>query len=262
MRFKKWLPMMALAASAGGAAAADCCNVIELRQYINYPGTREALASLFEERFVESQEAVGMRVLATFRDINDPDRFTWVRGFTGMEARKKALTDFYFGPLWQANRSAANATLYDNDNVLLLRPASPGSGFAYDPATRPAYGATPPGSFVAANIYHFGQEVPPQFIEHFNRELMPLFEKHGARIVARLVSEKSRNTFEQLPVREDANVFVWLARFDDRAAYERFQQSLGQDLRWRGELFAALYKSLARPPEVLMLAPTGRSLLK
>jgi hypothetical protein len=262
MRFKKWLPMAALAAVTGGAAAADCCNVVELRQYINFPGTRDTLSDLFEQRFIEPQEAVGISVVATFRDINDPNHFTWVRGFSGMEARKKALTDFYYGPLWQEHRPAANATLYDNDNVLLLRPASPGSGFAFNPADRPAYGAKPAGSFVTANIYYFGQEVSPQFVDHFNRQLMPLFEQHGARIVARLVSEKSRNTFEQLPVREDVNAFVWFARFDDRAAYERFQHALGQDQRWRSELFSALYKSLSRPPEVLMLTPTGRSLLR
>jgi hypothetical protein len=265
-----WLSRLATAACLGAipfsqsaaAPAGDCCSVIELRQYINYPGTRDALIDLFEQRFVESQEAVGIRVLATFRDVNEPNHFIWLRGFPGMEARKKSLTDFYYGDLWKANRNAANATLYDNDNVLLLRPAVAGGGFAFDPAQRPVPGAALAGTFVTGNIYHFAQPVTPQFIETFERTLMPLFEKHGARVVARLVSEKSANTFPQLPVREDANVFVWFARFDDRAAFERYQASLAQDPQWRGELFSVLYKSLARPPEVLMLAPTARSLLR
>lgn len=255
-----------LAAHAPDAVAAPqapaCCAVLELRQYVTYPGTRETLVHLFEERFIESQEAVGIKVVGQFRDVNDPDHFVWVRGFTGMEARKKALGDFYYGPLWAANRNAANATLYDNDNVLLLRPVLPGAGFAYDPSQRAALGAQVPDSFVVAQIYYFRNEVTPEFTRFFDRDLMPLFERHGARVLARLVSEKSANTFERLPVREDVNVFVWFAGFPSRAAYDSYLGSLGQDLRWRGEWFGQLRKSLARPPEVLMLTPTARSLLR
>lgn len=242
--------------------ASDCCTVVELRQYVTYPGMRDTLVHLFEERFIESQEAVGIKVVGQFRDVNDPDHFTWVRGFAGMDARKKALGDFYYGALWHANSSAANATLYDNDDVLLLRPASPGAGFAYDPGRRPAPGATAPDSFVVAQIYYFTHEVTPEFTSFFARSLMPLFERHGARVLARLVSEKSANTFERLPVRENVDVFVWFASFPNRAAYDAYLGSLAQDQRWRGEWFAQLRKSLARQPEVLMLTPTARSLVR
>lgn len=256
--------MAAQPALAGGAAtaAADCCAVVELRQYVTYPGTRDTLVHLFEERFIESQEAVGIRVLGQFRDAHDPEHFTWLRGFTSMDARKQALGDFYYGPLWKANRDAANATLYDNDDVLLLRPASPGAGFAYDPARRPALGAEAGDGIVVAHIYYFSHEVTPEFTNFFDRDLMPLFERNGAHVLARMVSEKSRNTFERLPVREDANVFVWFARFPSRAAYDHYLAGLGQDERWRTEWFARLRKSLARPPEVLVLTPTARSLLR
>jgi hypothetical protein len=240
----------------------DCCAVVELRQYVTYPGMRDTLVQLFEERFIESQEAVGIRVLGQFRDVNDPDHFTWVRGFPNMEARKKALGDFYYGPLWQANRNAANATLYDNDNVLLLRPASPGSGFAYDPGRRPAIGARKADSFVVAQVYYFAHPVTPEFTAFFEHDLMPMFERHGARLLARLVSEKSANTFERLPVRENVDVFVWFAGFPGRAAYDAWLGRLAQDQRWRGEWFGQLRKSLAREPEVLMLTPTARSQLR
>ena len=55
--------------------------------------------------------------------------FVWLRGFDGMEARKDALTAFYDGPVWAAHRDAANATMIDSDDVLLLKPAWPGAGF-------------------------------------------------------------------------------------------------------------------------------------
>src|SRR5262249_21434026 len=103
-----------------------CCPIVELRQYTLHPGRRDALVALFEAEFVESQEACGMTIIGTFRDLDDPDRFVWLRGFSDMETRAAALAAFYGGPVWKAHREAANATMVDSDNVLLLRP---GRGF-------------------------------------------------------------------------------------------------------------------------------------
>jgi hypothetical protein len=250
-------------ATAAPVPGTDDCAVIELRQYITYPGTRDTLITLFEREFIESQEAVGIKVLGQFRDFNDTHRFTWMRGFPSMAARKQSLGDFYFGALWKTWRSEANATLYDNDDVLLLRPASPGMGFAPAAGQRPAAGnVAPQDGFVVATLYYFKQDVSSDFIATFNAELAPVFQRSGAQILGRFVSEKSVNTFEQLPVRENVNVFVWFARFADRAAYDRYNAQLAQDGRWRDQLFSSLYKSLLRPPEILMLDPTARSLIR
>ena len=239
-----------------------CCPIVELRQYTLYPGMRDELITLFEQRFIESQEEVGISIVGQFRDINDANRYVWIRGFDDMEARRKALGDFYFGPVWQAHRTQANATLYDNDNVLLLRPAASGSGFVVDPARRKPMGdETPGGDFVVGTIYSFESEVPREFVDQFERELIPIFERSGARVLARYVSESSKNTFERLPVRENDNVFVWFAVFADRAAYDRYIEMLAREDRWRTKLFAHLHRALRKPPEVLMLQPTPRSLV-
>jgi hypothetical protein len=253
-------------AVAASVQAPDCCAVFELRQYITYPGRRDELITLFEREFIEPQEAVGIRVPGQFRDLNDPHRFTWMRGFLSMPARKQALGDFYFGPLWKAWSSQANATLYDNDDVLLLRPASPGSGFTSgftpDVAARPPKSASKPqAGLVVATIYYFKHEVSTDFIAGFNAELAPVFERSGAHILGRFVTEKSANTFERLPVRDNVNVLVWFARFADRAAYDRYNAELAKDAGWRDHLFAKLYKSLARAPETLMLEPAARSMI-
>lgn len=259
--------LIAIFAAQLGAAlpahAGECCTVIELRQYITYPGKRDDLFTLFEREFIESQEAVGIHVLGQFRDANDPYRFTWLRGFSSMPARQQALTDFYFGPLWKTWKSAANATLYDNDDVLLLKPASPGSGFVLDAARRPPKdAAAPPAGLVVATLYYFKQPASAEFIAGFNADLAPIFQRSGAQILGRFVSEHSANTFPQLPVREDVNVFAWFARFADRNAYEQYNARLAQDARWRDPLFSALYKSLARAPQTLMLEPSARSLIR
>jgi hypothetical protein len=44
--------------------------IVELRQYTLHPGQRDVLIKLFESEFVESQEAVGMKIVGTFRDVS------------------------------------------------------------------------------------------------------------------------------------------------------------------------------------------------
>jgi quinol monooxygenase YgiN len=87
--------------------------VVELRQYTLRPGQRDVLIDLFDRELVESQEADGMAIVGQFRDLDDPDRFTWIRGFASMPARARALASFYGGPAWKANSAAANATMID-----------------------------------------------------------------------------------------------------------------------------------------------------
>ena len=62
-------------------AAVGNCRVVELRQYTLHPHQRDTLIALFDREFVESQEALGMQVIGPFRDLDDPDRFVWLRGF-------------------------------------------------------------------------------------------------------------------------------------------------------------------------------------
>ena len=103
--------------------------VVELRRYTLRPGQRDTLVELFDANFVESQEAVGIDLIGQFRELDDPDVFTWIRGFRSMEERARGLADFYDGETWHAHSRAANATMVDSDDVLLLRPARPDSAF-------------------------------------------------------------------------------------------------------------------------------------
>jgi hypothetical protein len=104
-----------------------CCSVDELRQYMLKPGQRDTLIDIFDREFVETQEAVGMRVLGQFRDADAAERFVWIRAFHDMEVRRRALTSFYSGPVWKAHGRAAAAKMVDADDVLLLRPVVPGT---------------------------------------------------------------------------------------------------------------------------------------
>jgi len=97
-------------------------GVVELRQYTLHPGARDGLIELFDRELVETQEACGMTVIGQFRDLDRPDRFVWLRGFANMDGRRRALGAFYSGPTWAEHGPAANVTMIDFDDVLLLAP--------------------------------------------------------------------------------------------------------------------------------------------
>jgi len=237
-------------------------SVLELRQYTLRAGQRDVLIELFEREFVESQEAVGMDLIGTFRDLDRPDRFVWIRGFPDMPSRARSLQAFYFGPVWQAHRETANATMIDSDNVLLLRPAGTGAGFAQPSTPRAPVGATAsPRSRVLATIYAFDAPVDDAFRHFFDHELAPALADAGFAPIARLETEPAENTFPRLPVRAGEHVFVWLARFDDADALRAAQARLAASPRW-GALESRLRSMLASPPERLVLEPTARSRLR
>ena len=199
--------------------------IVELRQYTLHPGRRDELIGLFDTEFVETQEAAGIAVLGQFRDLRDPDRFVWLRGFTDMAARAAALERFYGGPVWAAHRDAANATMIDFDDVRLLRPMD--GGFAL-PAVR---GSERPESRFRATL---------QFAD---RPFGSLPEPDRTAVAA-FTTEYAENTFPALPVRTGEHVLVRFARFDDQHALDR-------------------HRATAEPAAtVLELAPTARSLLR
>jgi len=238
-----------------------CCPVVELRQYALVPGQRETLIALFEREFIETQEARGMTVIGQFRDLNNPDRFVWLRGFDDMPTRARALHEFYGGPVWKTHREAANATMIDSDNVLLLRPASPTSGFQLEQAKRAPIGSTTNREdLLVLTISHLGKTRGADFADFFERELQPRLTKAGVSVLSSFVSETHPNNFPRLPVRENANVFVWFARFLDRKAYEKSAAAIGESMREK-ETAGKLPALIVDQPEILVLSPTARSLL-
>lgn len=230
-------------------------GVYELRQYTLRAGQRETLISLFERHFVEPQNELGAHVLGTFRDLDDPDRFVWIRGFADMAARHGALESFYGGPVWQAHRAAANATMVDSDNVLLLRPASTGTGLAQ--AARPA-----DAGIVGATIHYLGSVEPDRFAAFFRSTMLPQLKALGVEPLACLATEDSPNTFARLPVRQHERVFLWLARWPDAESHETFRSACRRISGWRDDAPEAVLPALMRKPEQLRLAPTPRSVLR
>jgi len=234
-------------------AASTDFPILELRQYTLRDGQRDALIDLFEREFVESQEALGMKVIGTFRDLDRPNRFVWLRGFRDMESRFAGLSSFYGGPVWHSHRDAANATMVDSDNVLLLHSARTGAEFKL-PDLRPALGAQAPAGLVVAVVDHFNSPAQDALLQ-FETQVKPRLGKAKIPLLAWFVPVGSANNFPRLPVREHEQVLVWFARFEsepDFAARKSELAAAAQPLsRW-----------VSRAPDVLRLSPTARSLIR
>lgn len=253
-----------MAAAATGPALAgapgESGTVIELRQYKIVRGRRDAFVKLFEREFVDSQEQLGMRLIGQFRDLDDPERFTWIREFASMDTRAAPLTTFYTGPVWKAHREEANPMLDDNDNVLLLKPSGPGLGFG--PLAR--RDRPPPNSakIVVATIHYLWKRPAEGFSSFFENSGRRVLEGAGAPVLGTYVAEERPNDFPRLPVRQGEKVFVWFTRVDGMDAYERAMTAMrGNASRRRGG-DPLLPDFEERPAQVLRLAPTARSRLK
>lgn len=240
------------AALAAGQARADppqqrlagSFPIVELRQYTLHDGQRDTLIELFEREFIESQEAVGMKVIGTFIDLDRPNRFVWLRGFSDMDSRAAGLTAFYTGPVWQAHREAANATMIDSDNVLLLRA----------PSGKAEFGTGAPGGLIVATIYYLNTK-PADARSIFEARVRPGLDRAGAPPIAWFVPETAPNNFPRLPIREGERVLVWFARFDGEADYADHKVGIAKAA-------TPLAGFLQREAEVLRLKPTARSELR
>lgn len=216
-------------------------QVLELRQYTLHPGRRDELIALFEREFVETQEAAGMAVLGTFRDLDDEDRFVWLRGFGDMASRPAALAAFYGGPVWKQHREQANAMMIDTDDVLLLRPTP---GWQWPRTARAPVGAEAPPGVVIAAVLPWGRARPGDV-----DGVLAAFAAAGARGPISFTTEPASNNYPRLPVREGEAVLVVLASLAGTDAQAASLPCCDE-----------LCRRLPQAMQLMRLAPTPRSL--
>ena len=134
--------------------------------------------------------------------IDGPDRFVWLRSFADLDARGTALPAFYYGPVWREHRDAANATMIDSDDVLMLRPVE-----VAPPAPAPRHGA----GVLGVGVLTGAAASDPAAV------LAEVTDVLGAPPALAFETEPGENTFPALPVRPERAV-VWMARHPDEDA--------------------------------------------
>jgi hypothetical protein len=235
-----------------------CCAVVDLRQYTLHPGQRDTMVRVFDEAFVEGQEEQGMHIAGQFRDLDNPDRFVWLRGFPDLPGRAAALNGFYYGPLWKERGGEANETMLDSDNALLLQPIELGPAYPAFDAPRPPVGSTEiPASVVAGAVYHRGSP-DDGFAEFFADRIAPALRSTGATLAATFETLPAENNFPALPLRAET-VLAWFAVFPNDAAYAEHRRRLDVSHSWQTQILPEISCRSVAPPQNLRLRPTARS---
>jgi hypothetical protein len=183
--------------------------IVELRQYLLRRRRREELIELFDREFVETQEALGIRVIGQFRDIDRPNHFVWLRGFRDHNSRGRALESFYGGPVWRKHGAAANATMVDSDDVHQVRAVTE-TGERLRIRRTNDRDADGNRGWILIVVSHGCCDDHDELMRGL---LIPTVEQAGVRTRGLYATDATENPFPALPIRP-SNVLVWIAGSD------------------------------------------------
>ena len=103
--------------------------IVEVRSYRIKPGHREEFIRFFETRSVPALQAHGMKVLGPLLDLENPNKFVWLRGFPSLADRERMKDEFYGSDLWKNELEAIAMPMIESYDVILCE-TSP--GFVFD----------------------------------------------------------------------------------------------------------------------------------
>ena len=102
--------------------------IVEVRSYRIRPGKRDEFIKLFETRAVPALRNYGMNVIGPFLDVENPNKFVFLRSFPSLEERDRMKDAFYGSDLWKNELEGLAMPLLDSYDVILCE-ASPGCVF-------------------------------------------------------------------------------------------------------------------------------------
>jgi hypothetical protein len=93
--------------------------IVEVRSYRIKPGRRAEFIELFEKRAIPALRSHGMLVLGPLLDLENPNKFVWLRSFPSLEERERMRNDFYGGDLWKNELEAIAMPMLESYDVIL-----------------------------------------------------------------------------------------------------------------------------------------------
>jgi len=97
--------------------------IVEVRSYRIKPGRRAEFIHFFESRSVPALRSHGMKVLGPLLDLENPNKFVWLRSFPSLEDRERMRTAFYEGELWKNELEAIAMPMLESYDVILCETA-------------------------------------------------------------------------------------------------------------------------------------------
>ena len=105
--------------------------IVEVRSYRIKPGKRAEFIQLFETRAVPALREYGMNVVGPLLDVENPNKFVFLRSFPSLEERDRMKDVFYSSEVWTKELEPIAMPLLDSYDVILCE-ASPGCVFDWD----------------------------------------------------------------------------------------------------------------------------------
>jgi len=102
--------------------------IVEVRSYRIKPGMRDEFIKMFETRAVPAQREFGIKIVGPLLDVENPNKFVFLRSFPSLEDRDRMKDAFYGGEVWKNELEAFAMPLLDSYDVILCE-ASPGCVF-------------------------------------------------------------------------------------------------------------------------------------
>lgn len=106
--------------------------IVEVRSYRIKPGKREEFIKMFETRAVPAQREYGIKIVGPLLDVENPNKFVFLRSFPSLEDRDRMKDAFYGGEVWKNELEAFAMPLLDSYDVILCE-ASAGCVFDWTP---------------------------------------------------------------------------------------------------------------------------------
>jgi NIPSNAP len=104
--------------------------IVEVRSYRIQPGRRTEFVEYFHAHIVPALHAHAIQMLGPLLDVENPNRFVWLRAFPSRDAYDRMRNAFYAGPEWQAIESVVMSMLESYDVALCER----APGYLCDPS--------------------------------------------------------------------------------------------------------------------------------
>jgi len=102
--------------------------IVEVRSYRIKPGRRQEFIHFFETRAVPALRSHGMKIVGPLVDLENPNKFVWLRSFPSLEERDRMKNAFYESELWKNELESIAMPMLDSYDVILCE-TSPGCAF-------------------------------------------------------------------------------------------------------------------------------------
>jgi hypothetical protein len=93
--------------------------IVEVRSYRIKPGRRAEFINFFETRAVPALRSYGMQVLGPLLDLENPNKFVWLRSFPSLDERERMRDAFYGSGLWKNELEAVAMPMLESYDVIL-----------------------------------------------------------------------------------------------------------------------------------------------